>query len=211
MASVVPQVSGEQAAALAEELSPMPQAWDLCRQLAALPHLLFLESARPHPLLGRYSFLTADPLERIWSRGQAVFVNGQRQRETDPFAVLADRLSGLPLETRGDLPPFQGGAAGLFGYDLCHHLERLPRPRFDDFAVPDLAVGIYDWVIAFDHVSGRAWLMATGYPETAPRRRRQRARRRLEQIKQHLRNAGSASPPRQEARAGLAARDLLAP
>ena len=33
------------------------------------------------------------------------------------------RLPELP-----DLPPFQGGAIGLFGYDLCHRLERLPQP-----------------------------------------------------------------------------------
>jgi hypothetical protein len=28
--------------------------------------------------------------------------------------------------------------------------------------VPDLAVRFYDWVIAFDHVGRRAWLISTG-------------------------------------------------
>lgn len=81
----------------------------------------------------------------------------------------------------------------MFGYDLCHHLERLPRPAFDDFAVPDLAVGFYDWVLSFDHHQERAWIVSTGWPETAPRRQRRRANDRLEQIKSLLGN--SAAPP----------------
>src|SRR5439155_1076618 len=80
-----------------------------------------------------------------------------------------------PAETLPGLPPFQGGAAGLFGYELCHHLERLPQPLVDEFAVPDLAVGLYDWVIAFDHAAHRAWLISTGLPETMPVRRQRRA------------------------------------
>ncbi len=169
-----------------EELRPCPAAWDLCQRLAGLPHLLFLDSASVLPHLGRYSFLTADPVEWIWSRGTQVFSGAKILPQTDPFAVLEERLCRFRLEALPDLPPFQGGAAGMFGYDLCHHLEKLPRPRFDDLAVPDLAVGLYDWVAAFDHVAGRAWLVSTGYPETEPRRRRLRARRRLHEIKRLL-------------------------
>ena len=61
-----------------------------------------------------------------------------------------------------DLPPFIGGWAGLFGYHLGRAFERQPLPHRDDFQVPDLAVGVYDWVISFDHFSGRAWLISTG-------------------------------------------------
>src|SRR5438093_32524 len=48
-------------APLVEELTPDPDPWDVCRRLAGLPRLLFLDSASPHPALGRYSFVTADP------------------------------------------------------------------------------------------------------------------------------------------------------
>jgi para-aminobenzoate synthetase component 1 len=80
------------------------------------------------------------------------------------------------------LPPFQGGAAGLFSYELCHHLERLPRVPIDEFAVPDLAAGLYDWVLAWDHLQNRAWLIATGLPETDHILRYKRARQRLQQL-----------------------------
>lgn len=69
---------------------------------------------------------------------------------------------------------------------MCHHLERLPRPRFDEFQVPELAVGFYDWVIGFDHLAGRAWLVSTGFPEKDPCRRERRARQRAEEVKRRL-------------------------
>jgi len=62
------------------------------------------------------------------------------------------------------LPPFQGVGGGLFSYDLCHHFEVLPRPEFNDFSIPDMAVAFTMW-IAFDHATDEAWLISTGYPE----------------------------------------------
>jgi para-aminobenzoate synthetase component 1 len=174
---------------LVEELTPTPEIWEAFQRLAPRAHVLFLDSALSHPELGRYSFLTADPFAWVRSRGKHVSVAGVPQpRENDnPFTVLAELLECYRLESIAGLPPFQGGAAGLFGYDLCHHLERLPRPRWDDFEVPDLAVGFYDWVLGFDHLAGSAWLISTGLPETEPRRRRRRAEMRLRQVRQWLR------------------------
>jgi para-aminobenzoate synthetase component 1 len=167
-----------------------------------LPHPLFLDSALAHPGLGRYSFITADPFEWLWSRGRRTFLSTQERplRDSDPLEVLAERLALYRSEPVGGLPPFQGGAAGLFGYDLCHHLEKLPRPRFAEFDVPDLAVGFYDWVIGFDHELGRSWFLATGFPESEPRGRWRRARQRRAEVLKWLRapvrprTAGPRSP-----------------
>jgi len=65
-------------------------------------------------------------------------------------------------------------------------LERLPRPRIDDFAIPDLAVGFYDWVVAFDHMEHRAWIVSSGFPETNPDRRRRRAQNKIQEIRDRL-------------------------
>ena len=177
---------------LAEELLPAPAPWEVARNLAGRHHLLFLDSALSSSPLGRYSFVTADPFAWIRAHGKKVWIDGDLQREGDPFAVLARLLAPHRLDALPGLPPFQGGAAGLFGYDLCHHLERLPSPRFDDFETPDLAIGLYDWVIAFDHEQRRAWLISTGLPETDPDRRRRRARQRLDRVRRLL---TAASPP----------------
>src|SRR5439155_1597681 len=71
----------------------------------------------------------------------------------------------------------QGGAAGYVGYDWGMMLERVPRPRYDDLAVPDLLLGLYDWVIAWDHAAGRAWVVSTGIPERGAARERRAASR----------------------------------
>jgi para-aminobenzoate synthetase component 1 len=185
-----------------DEWIPAPHPWEVVRRLAAVPHLLFLDSALTHSSLGRYSFITGDPYEWIWSRGPQTFVTRALQplQTSDPFTVLAERLAHWNAEPIPGLPPFQGGAAGLFGYDLCHHLERLPRPRHDEFQVPDLALGLYDWVISFDHTAGRAWLVSTGFPETEPRRRRRRAERRAAEVQRLLHRDFNLGPESREER-----------
>jgi para-aminobenzoate synthetase component 1 len=175
----------EPAVPLVEELSPAPDPWDAARRLAHRPHLLFLDSAAADSPFSRYSFVTADPFDWLRTRGTA----------SDPFGMLAERLGRFRADPLPSLPSFQGGAAGLFGYDLCHHVERLPRPRFDEFELPDLAAGLYDWVLAFDHRQRRAWLVSTGFPETAPARRVRRAAARLRAVRRWLRDAPADPSP----------------
>jgi para-aminobenzoate synthetase component I len=178
---------------LVEELPSSLDPWEAAQRLAHCDHLLFFDSASNNSPVGRYSYVTADPFQRI----------SARQARFDPLAHLAERLALFRTETVPGLPPFQGGAGGLFAYDLCHHVERLPRPRVDDFRFPDLAIGLYDWVAAFDHHEGRAWLISTGLPETGPARRRLRAARRLRTVqawlrtprRAHLEDIGVVLPP----------------
>lgn len=158
-----------------EWLSPLPAAEAFAR-LAALPHVLFLDSAMPHETLGRYSFITADPFDflQLPADGSA------------GLAMLEERLRPFTATTVPELPPFQGGAAGLLSYDLGRSLERLPEPQFDEFALPALALGLYDLVLAYDHLQQRAWFISHGFPEQSPAAREQRARMRLEQFRKVL-------------------------
>src|SRR3989442_3723942 len=98
-------------------------------------------------------------------------------------------------EPVAEVPPFQGGAAGYLGYDWGAMLERIPRPRYDDLAIPDVVLGLYDWVIAWDHQAQRAWVISTGIPEQGTARV-ERAARRLAFAKERLAGRGrDAAPP----------------
>jgi para-aminobenzoate synthetase component 1 len=165
------------------ELRPAPDVESALVSLAGQPHSLLLDSALRDPRLGRYSFLTADPFEFF-----TVPTDG-----TDGLRLLSEALQRWRATTRAGLPPFQGGAAGLLSYDLGRSLERIPHPRRDEFEIPALAVGLYDTVLAFDHLEHRAWLISQGFPETEPARRRVRAKKRIEQFQEWLR----ATPPAQ--------------
>src|SRR5690606_38696377 len=144
-----------------------------CARFLDLPGCLLLESMAPSKRLGRYSFLAADPFLVLRSEGtlvEQVAASGIERIEADPFTALQRALARYRVNTLPGLPPFQGGAAGYFGYELGRHLEALPEPRYDDLALPDLCIGFYDWVLAWDHGSGRAWLVSTGLPATGPER-----------------------------------------
>jgi para-aminobenzoate synthetase component 1 len=125
-----------------EELLPAPDPAEALVRLARKPYCLFLDSALAHREIGRYSFLAADPFA----------VLGRPVGSEDVFNSLGKLLSRWTAPTAPGLPPFQGGAAGLFSYDLNRSLEKIPAPQFDEFRLPALAVGLYDVVLAWDRI-----------------------------------------------------------
>ena len=166
---------------LVEELTPVPEPEEVFLRLCCRPHCLFLDSALRDPVLGRYSFVAADPFDYLELPPEAA----------DGLGELAQRMSGMEAATIAGLPPFQGGAAGLFSYDLGRQLERLPPAAIDEFQVPALAVGLYDVVVAFDHVEHRGWIISQGFPEAEAGCRRRRAQARLEEVHAWLLGAPS--------------------
>jgi para-aminobenzoate synthetase component 1 len=134
-----------------EELSSPPSPAEACARLLDLPYPLLLESAARGTALGRYSFLVADPAQ-VWTT-----------HPSDPGDALldaADYLAAHRAEPIPGLPPFQCGVAGFLGYEFGRRLERLPAPRSDELGLPDAWLGAYDWVVAWDHMVGGAWLVA---------------------------------------------------
>jgi para-aminobenzoate synthetase component 1 len=148
--------------------------------------VIFLDSSLVDAEIGRYSFVAADPVDWISARENRVHLNGVSQAAVDPLELVARRIEPFRHETIEGLPPFQGGVAGIFSYEWGRTLEQIPRARHDEFEAPDLALGVYDWVIGFDRLSHRSWLISTGYPEADPERRSKAARRRLEEISKFL-------------------------
>ncbi|HEY4162498.1 MAG TPA: hypothetical protein VGM59_05495, partial [Dongiaceae bacterium] len=105
--------------------------------------LVFLDSAKRHPTLGRYSFIAADPIHRITAEAGRTTIDDQ-PFEGSPFDAMRDLLTRYPVARRADLPPFQTGLAGAFGYGLRHEVEAVPRHDLRDHGFPDLQLGYYD-------------------------------------------------------------------
>jgi len=175
---------------LVEPLGSNVDPAEVCERFLELPYVLFLDSAAIQHPDARFSFLAADPPHVVRSKGPATEIWGANSRRWKP--VAGDALSAArallprePLEPVSGLPPFQGGIAGYLGYDWGAVLERLPRPRYDDLAIPDVVLGLYDWVIAWDHRIGTAWLISTGLPADGTAQER-RARERMEMVRERL-------------------------
>lgn len=139
---------------------------------------IFLDSAELREHCGRYSFIAVDPFKILLCKNE----------KNDPFATLSSLLADFPMQAHPELPPFQGGVAGYFSYDLHRYLETISSPATDDVQFPDLALGFYDVVLAFDHVSKQAWIFSNGYPYKEPAAREARAEQRLQWLLQELNN-----------------------
>jgi para-aminobenzoate synthetase component 1 len=137
-------------------------------------HLCFLDSSKQDEMLGRYSYIAFDPFLILESKNDM----------HDPFDALSLALERYKSVAVNHLPPFQGGAMGYFGYDLLHHLENVPRSVHDQIKAPDMLIGLYDCLIAFDHVKQKAWIISQGFPETDMLKRMARAKQRAQMLYQ---------------------------
>ena len=102
-----------------------------------------LESVEGGEKIARYSFLGVGPyrpLEGSFSDFRESFPERQ-ERDTD-------------------LPPFTGGAVGIFCYDLVREFEKLPNRHAGSGSHPSVLMDFYDTVMAFDHVKRQIVIMS---------------------------------------------------
>ncbi len=102
---------------------------------------LLLESAEGGERMGRWSFIGLAPRERVVCRG-----------DDDPVALVRSAMARYAVTPTPGLPRFAGGAVGYVGYEAARAFERLPRAADDPHHLPVASFGIYDTLVAFDHV-----------------------------------------------------------
>src|SRR5689334_23983263 len=116
----------------------------------------FLLESADHGRVGRYSFIGVRPRKVLrWSLGDA----------GDPYALAAAELERFrPAPVEG-LPPFAGGAVGVFAYDLVRTVEPLGEPNPDTIGVPDLALMMTDALVVFDHLKRTVTVLANAHAD----------------------------------------------
>ncbi|MEW6256018.1 MAG: aminodeoxychorismate synthase component I [Pseudomonadota bacterium] len=132
------------------------------------PVAALLESAAPDGARGRYSYVAIEPVHLVIANAHETRLDGEIV-PGDPFAVLQSALATLPLPEPHWPVPFRTGAVGYLGYELGRHLERLPAPKPDPHGTPDMVMGIYDTLIAFDHEAKSAHLLSTASAQKVER------------------------------------------
>ena len=113
----------------------------------------FLLESAEQGRVGRYSFLGFRPRETLrWTLDSP----------GDPYEAARALVEGHRLAPTADgLPPFPGGAVGVFGYDLVRSVEPLGEPNPDPLGLPDMALLVCELMLAFDHL--RRELLIIGY------------------------------------------------
>lgn len=159
---------------------PYRDPFDYAMRFNQLNYFVFLDSMKFDSKLGRYSYIAIDPFATLIYRDNKIhFFNQEVTAIENIFTLLHNKLKAFSLSLHPDLPPFQGGVAGFFSYDLIRDLENLPIYAQDDMQYPRMAVGFYDLIISFDHVKQQAWIISSGLPEKNKERKMSRAQSRL--------------------------------
>jgi anthranilate synthase component 1 len=142
-----------------ERLADLETPVSAFAKLRSLGGAFLLESAEGGERMGRFSFIGVAPREIV------AFRAGDGR---DPIATLRERVGSYRREPRPGLPRFSGGAVGFVSYEAARRFERLPLAANDPYApkgLPDLVFGIYDTVVAFDHL--RHTLTALAHDDAA--------------------------------------------
>ncbi len=138
---------------------PATNVSDIIHLFAGKTDLMVLTSAMQMEGYGRYSFICFDAFASFSSKGNQHYWNHQPIDIHDPFAFLNEKINAYKSKKIEDLPPFQGGAVGYFGYEASHYLEELPRV-VDHIQLPDIYLNFYRTLISIDHATHQAWVIA---------------------------------------------------
>ena len=161
----------------------------------------FLLESADQGRVGRYSFIGIRPRKVLrWSLGDP----------GDPYRLTHAELSRVNAAPLPELPPFAGGAVGLFAYDLVRTVEPLGPPNPDPIGLPDLALMLTDALVAGGRRRSvrtgrrRADAAEGGAPDRASALRRRRSRPVRLRPRPHGRaaraaEAGPGRPPRPRA------------
>ncbi len=172
-------------AVITRRLGPGPEPQEVLRGLAGRPGAFLLESALAGGRHADWSYVGAGPALCLAAKGRRTWRedrSGRAGLAGDAFRELGRMLKRLAVEPAGERPPeepsFRGGLVGCLGYELGRLVERLPGRAPDDLGLPDMHLGLYETVLAFDH-RRRVWhasAVELGARSAAERRRRLEAR-----------------------------------
>ncbi len=181
---------------LIEELPATSSAFELFGPISGLKNAFLLDSAMDPLKLGRYSLMGYDPFMLFKSSGRDIIIqeSGHETRlQGNPLDILGPYLEKYQLSKDELQLPCYGGAVGYLSYDLGRYIEKIPEQAIDDLRLPECILGFYDVMLVYDHFREKAYIISTGFPETAAPARLKRARIRLAEFNQQL--AARIMPP----------------
>lgn len=140
---------------------PFLPPYSIYERIASSNSFIF-ESVKGHEKIARYSFIGFEPcmifkikngIAEIESLSKKIIQTGK------PLALMKTIMNHYRQKSFENLPPFQGGFAGIISYDFVQYIEKLPSNSKDDINLPDAHMFIIDKLIAFDHISKKCWII----------------------------------------------------
>jgi len=163
-------------------------------KLAEGPYSYLFESIHGGEKWGRYSIIGLPCRTVVKVNGFEVTVSEageivERHQVDDPLAWIEDYQSQYKVAEVENLPRFNGGLVGYFGYDTIRYIEpklrQCPNPETID--TPDILLMVSDEIIVFDNLAGKLYVIVHANP--AENDALNNAQTRLSELVQRLRQA----------------------
>ena len=140
-------------------------------KLASGPYSYLFESVQGGEKWGRYSIIGLPSREVLKVHDHTVTITRDDEviEETtvdDPLAFVEDYQARFNAPDLEELPRFNGGLVGYFGYDTVRYIEKRLRNTCppDKIGTPDILLMVSDDVVVFDNLRGKLHLIVHADP-----------------------------------------------
>jgi anthranilate synthase component 1 len=141
-------------------------------KLASGPYSYLLESVQGGEKWGRYSMIGLPCSEVIKVEGLSIshFIDGELTTQSqveDPLDYIEQLQAKYKVPTLENMPIFDGGLVGYFGYDTVRYIEKRLQDSCppDELGTPDILLMVSEEVVVFDNLSGKIYLIVLANPE----------------------------------------------
>ena len=141
-------------------------------KLANTPFTYFLESVQGGEKWGRYSFigLAAETIIKVNEYEIFVEKNGYLQEKfdvQDPLAWIEDFQEQFKVPQLDNLPDFNGGLVGYFGYEIIRYIEPKLKniEKKDELNVPDILLMVSNDLLVVDNLTSKVHIITHVSPE----------------------------------------------
>ncbi|WP_421911446.1 anthranilate synthase component I [Marinobacter sp.] len=140
-------------------------------KLASGPYSYLFESVQGGEKWGRYSIIGLPSREvlKVYDHTVTITRDDKVIEETtvdDPLAFVEDYQARFNAPDLEELPRFNGGLVGYFGYDTVRYIEKRLRNTCppDRIGTPDILLMVSDDVVVFDNLRGKLHLIVHADP-----------------------------------------------
>ena len=141
-------------------------------KLANNPYSYFLESVQGGEKWGRYSFvgLAAETVIKVNDYDVSIEKNGKLHKQykvEDPLAWIDDYQSKFKVPQLEELPDFNGGLVGYFGYEIIKFIEPKLKniKKKDELNVPDILLMVSNDLLVVDNLTSKVHIITHINPE----------------------------------------------
>lgn len=169
-------------------------------KLAEGPYSYLFESVHGGEQWGRYSIIGLPCRTVLKIDGDTIRIEQDGKLvesavETNPFNWIEQFIARYKVPEIEDLPRFNGGLVGYFGYETIAYIEpRLKRERKPDtLNTPDILLMVSEDLVVFDNLTGKLLIVTHVDPQEA--NAFEKAECRLAELENRLREARVETPP----------------